>query len=246
MMEPMDKENNKISRRGYDENDDRWFNEVAIKQLKTAQEEIIWLLDRGYKTSTIIEFVGGRYQFSARQRMALQRGSCSHEQMKTRIEKQLLCHDMKSECLFIDGFNLIITLEVALSGSILVMGNDGCLRDLAGLRGTYKIIDKTEAALELIGKKLEAIGAARAVFFLDAPVSNSGRLKSKILQLAENWDIPIEVELAANPDTLLSNSNNVVSSDSVILDQCKSWVNLSRHIIESDIRTARIVDLSNE
>ena len=41
----------------------------------------------------------------------------------------------KDNCLFIDGFNLIITLEVALSGSSVLLGKDQVLRDLAGLRG---------------------------------------------------------------------------------------------------------------
>lgn len=49
---------------------------------------------------------------------------------------------------------MIISIEVALSGGTLVIGSDGNIRDLAGLRGTYKIIDKTEEALNLIGKIL--------------------------------------------------------------------------------------------
>ena len=40
----------------------------------------------------------------------------------------------------IDGFNIIITLEVLLCDSILFSCMDGTIRDLAALRGTYRII----------------------------------------------------------------------------------------------------------
>lgn len=149
-------------------------------------------------------------------------------------------------CEIIDGLNLIITLEVALSNSILILGNDGCIRDLAGLRGTYKLIDKTQKALQLIGKALNELEVPYCKFFLDSPVSNSGRLKSAILKHAEVWGIPVEVELVPNPDSILSNLGNVVTSDSVILDSCISWVNLSKMIIEEYVKDARIIDLSGK
>ena len=53
---------------------------------------------------------------------------------------------------------------------------DGNIRDLAGLRGTYKLIDKTDRAIDLIGQELEKLKVSKAVFYLDKPVSNSGRL----------------------------------------------------------------------
>lgn len=93
----------------------------------------------------------------------------------------------KDGCLNIDGFNLIITLEVALSGSPILLGKDGVFRDLAGLRGTYRLIDKTDTALNLIGKILRELNVPWVRFYLDSPVSNSGRLKSKILGLSEQW-----------------------------------------------------------
>ena len=38
---------------------------------------------------------------------------------------------------------MIITLEVMLSDSILFDGMDGTIRDLAAVRGTYRIIPET-------------------------------------------------------------------------------------------------------
>lgn len=90
---------------------------------------------------------------------------------------------------------MIISIEVALSGGTLVIGSDGNIRDLAGLRGTYKIIDKTEEALNLIGKFFNKYNAQNLKFYLDAPVSNSGNLKYRILEHAKTWGIETEVEL---------------------------------------------------
>lgn len=236
----------KITRRGFDEDDYKWFSKEAVTKLKLAQEEVKWLLDRGYKVSSIIELVGGYHQLSTKQRTALQRATASEFQKELRASKLLSYSDANKGCIYIDGFNLIITLEVALSGSLLILGNDGCIRDLAGLRGTYKLIDKTDKALELIGKVFQELKVPKAKFFLDAPVSNSGRLKAKILECSNAWNIPVEVELIPNPDTILSSLDRVVTADSVILDQCKGWFDLSRKIIEDYIKDAWIVDLNKK
>jgi hypothetical protein len=110
---------------------------------------------------------------------------------------------------------------------------DGAFRDLAGLRGTYRLIDKTDAAIRLILGGLRELGAARAVFWLDAPVSNSGRLKARIAVLAEMAKFDAGAEITAGVDRALCALNNVVSSDSVILDNCPGWVNLSDRLIPS-------------
>ena len=149
----------------------------------------------------------------------------------------------KAGCLNIDGFNIIITLEVAMSGSPILLGKDGVYRDLAGLRGTYRIIDKTDNALNLIGKTLQELSVPMVKFYLDSPVSNSGRLKTKILECSEQWGMPVDVDLIPNVDAVLAGKERIVTGDSIILDECKSWFNLSRKIIEDHIQDVWVVDL---
>ena len=175
----------KISKRGFDFNDKRWFSEKEIIKLRKAHEEIKWLLDRDYKLESIINFVGGRYQFSTRQRDSLKRATCSTICEILRKSKELSIDDIKGQYLNIDGFNLIINLEVALSGGTLIIGDDGLIRDLAGLRGTYKLIDKTDIALDYMFKFLKSIDVQHINIYLDSPVSNSGNLKIRILEYAE-------------------------------------------------------------
>lgn len=236
--------NAKITRRGFDPNDNRWFSDNALKILRKAQEEIQWLLDRGYKLDVAIPFIGNHYLLSSRQRLTLQRASAASFQYIGRRDRMLSFEAAKDDCIYIDGFNLIITLEVALSKSIVILGNDGAIRDLAGLRGTYHIIEQTDTALQLIGKCLKKLSVPKVTFYLDAPVSNSGRLKTRILENAVEWSMPVEVELVQNADVVLSKLERVVTSDSVILDSCRSWFNLSRKIIEEYITDAWIVSFS--
>ena len=51
---------------------------------------------------------------------------------------------------------------------------DSTIRDLAGLRGSYRIVDKTVRAVELLLARLEALEVKEALFYLDQQVSNSG------------------------------------------------------------------------
>lgn len=61
------------------------------------------------------------------------------------------------------------------------------------------------------------------------PVSNSGNLAALFREMGK--DLPLIVELVPVADPLLYNKENVITSDSVILDRCKSWFNFNGRII---------------
>ena len=143
----------------------------------------------------------------------------------------------------LDGFNTIITLEVALSGSLLLKGMDGTIRDLAGLRGSYRIVDKTVRAVELLLARLEALEVKEALFYLDQQVSNSGRLRALLLDKAAERSVQIQVELHPSVDGVLSRLEHVVTTDAIIQDKCGSWYNLNRGIIEEAVPEAWVLRL---
>lgn len=230
--------------RGKDQEDPRFFSNEAMEKLRYAQEELRFLMDRNYSMTPIIKLVGDRYQFSTRQRLALQRSTCKTKSLQIRKKKSLSFNSISEGPIYIDGFNLIITLEVALSGGLILLGQDGATRDLAGLRGTYRLIDKTDEALKLLGRAFEELKAKGVHFYLDAPVSNSGRLKVKILEYAKKWNFTVEVSLVNNPDTILSNMNRIVTTDAIILDNCESYFNLAAYCIQTYLTDAFVIDLS--
>lgn len=152
---------------------------------------------------------------------------------------------LEGSTVHIDGFNTIITLEVAFSGSPLLKCLDGTIRDLAGLRGTYQVIDKTEPAIDRIGKVLEESRIKKAVFYLDAPVSNSGRLKGQILRQMADCPFEVQVENINNVDAVLETLDHVATSDAIILDKCRSWFNLTRAVMDREMGDYPYIDLES-
>ena len=134
--------------------------------------------------------------------------------------------------LWIDGFNTIITLEVMFSNSILYRGMDGTIRDLAALRGTYKIIPETTDAIKLLLDVLSEMKVESVHILLDEPVSNSGRLKALIADIGENYNIKLDIQVLKDVDRTLYDKENVITSDAIVLDHCKSWINVMRKCLE--------------
>lgn len=231
----------KSVRRGYVPSDEWEFGDEAISKLHSAGEDLFYLLNKGYSIKGASTFVGNHYLLSERQRIAIARAISPEKSIKNRIEKEK-CNNLHGSTVNIDGFNTIITLEVALSKSLLIKSMDGTIRDLAGLRGTYRVIDKSEEAIRLIGNKLEEYKVEGARFYLDSPVSNSGRLKETILTILKDFNFRVEVENINNVDSVLEKLDNVITSDGIILDRCMSWINLNRDIIEKDILQSTYID----
>ena len=79
---------------------------------------------------------------------------------------------------------------------------------------------------------------------MDAPVSNSGRLKSLMYELATDNGFHWEIELVNNPDQELANKADeiVISSDRWILDHSSQWFNLTEHILK-DLPEVHITEI---
>ncbi|MDD3225098.1 MAG: DUF434 domain-containing protein [Clostridium sp.] len=233
----------KIVKRGYLPSDEKEFSSESVQKLYKAGQDLYYLLNQGYNIKGASVFVGNHYLLSERQRLALARGISSEKNIKSRSDKEVKSN-LEGSVVNIDGFNTIITLEVALSESILLKCMDGTIRDLAGLRGTYRLIDKTQIAIMLIGKMLEKNKVGKAFFYLDAPVSNSGKLKKRILELLDEFSFDVQVENINNVDAILEMADNVITSDAIILDKCKSWIDLNKEIIERNIGNYSYIDFS--
>lgn len=232
----------KAIKRGYSPDDEHDFKGKALETLERSTEDLYFLLNRGYPIKGASTFVGNHYLLSDRQRIAITRIVSAEADIAARLRKQKSPESLTGKTVNIDGFNAIITLEVALSGSPVFKCMDGTYRDLAGLRGTYSLIDKTDTAIRLIISELKKFSAERAVFWLDAPVSNSGRLKARIAEIAEEKQFEVGIEIVNNVDRVLYERADVISGDSIILDRCQSWLNLNERMIPV-IPDAWIIDL---
>ncbi|MCI9079938.1 MAG: DUF434 domain-containing protein [Lachnospiraceae bacterium] len=232
----------KVVRRGYVPGDEKEFGTEAMEKINAAANDIYYLLNHGYSMKSASVFTGNHYMLSERQRLALARMVSQEKQLDIRTAKCRTVSE-KGGIVFIDGFNTIITLEIALSGTTLLKCMDGTVRDLAGLRGTYSLIDKTSEAIQLIGEELENMEVSKAVFYMDAPVSNTGRLAACIHGELASYPFEVETEVINNVDSVLSGLSNVVTGDAIILDKCISWINFTRSIIDKKFPGYHYVEL---
>jgi hypothetical protein len=221
----------KVVRRGYHKEDVHEFQGEEKSKLEKASYELYFLLNQGYPIKQTATFIGNHYMFSERQRLALVRTISSYEDCENRLHKQITDFN-EIHAVYIDGFNTIITLEVALSGSPIFKSLDGTIRDLAGLRGNYRIIDKTEKAIHLIYQWLVSKGIKEGFFYFDSPVSNSGRLANLVKEIASMYEIQVLTYVIPDVDQTLEKLANVITSDAIILNKCISWLNMNQEIIE--------------
>jgi hypothetical protein len=231
-----------MTMRGFVPTDEIDFSEQSMMILRKAQKDILYLIEQGYPMKSASTFVGNHYMLSERQRLAIVRATAPINIVEMRRKK--LEEEVSGKKISIDGLNLIITLEVALSETSLICCMDGTIRDLAGLRGTYRLIDKTDDAIRLIGEKLMDLRIEEAVFYLDAPVSNTGRLKQRIYDILGDYPYRVAVELVNNADVCLENMEHVITSDAIILNKCLGWINLAALITKEKIPQANCINLS--
>lgn len=66
-----------------------------------------------------------------------------------------------------------------------------------------------------------------AHILLDEPVSNSGRLKALIAEIGAVYLLSLDIWIQRDVDRALLEQENVITMDSIILDHCVSWVNIT-------------------
>jgi hypothetical protein len=232
--------------RGPHPEDGRLFAPEQWPLLGEAIDDLCWLLGRGYPPESARKLVGDRYNLFARQRTAVERCACAAATGGDRRRRELRAQQLAGRALWLDGYNVLITIEAALAGSVILVGRDGCYRDLASMHGSYRKVSETGPALELLGATILSLRVSHCRWLLDRPVSNSGRLKKVIEDLSAAHGWPWQVELVANPDAeLIACREIVASADSVILDRCQAWFNLAAETVRQFLPQAYTPNLGN-
>lgn len=220
------------------------FGERFYEKLRNAYCDLNDLLTKGYAINAALNLVGNHYCLNKRQQDALRRSTASQLQIDRIKANEIDKSSVKDKTILIDGFNLIISIESALSGAYIFKCADGTFRDLSGVHGTYKRVKQTNLALQLIGETLQLLEPEKVVWILDKPVSNSGRLKMLILKTALELNNKWEVILDNNPDTYIVDKKKVaISADGWIIERV-NWFNLAGFIIENRTKEAEIFDFN--
>jgi hypothetical protein len=236
--------------RGAHPEDARLFAAEALPALRATTADLSWLLTRGYAGPSTLALVGDRYGLNARQRVAVRRCACGDAALEGRLARQVPAAQMAGRVVLIDGYNVLTTAEAALGGGVLLVGRDGCCRDMASMHGTYRSVEETRPALGLIDDRLAALRVASVRWYLDAPVSNSGRLRGILLDVARERGRRWEVDLVPDPDAVLpalaaAEAGAVVATaDSGILDEPVAWFSLAAEVVRS-VQGAWVLDLGS-
>lgn len=234
----------KQSHRGKHPEDGRLFAAKWLPVLQKAVVDLSYLLSRHYAEKAALKVVGDHYQLDVRQRLAVSRAACSDNSLDYRKTHEIPVEALTGRAVSIDGYNLLIAVESVLSSGVLLRGRDGCIRDMASVHGSYHKVEETLPAIRLIGEVLHKLGVTKAKWRFDAPVSNSGKLKTLLgreaKKLGWNWSI----DLDNNPDNVLAASHDVViTSDSWIIDRAGTWANLTQFIVETFGLESSVLDI---
>ncbi len=139
---------------------------------------------------------------------------------------------------------MLIGLETALAGGVLLRGVDGVLRDLASVHGSYRRVEATAAAIEALVDTLCAWQPASVTWVLDRPVSNSGRLAGWLRDAAPEG-IAWSVELPYDADQVVIDAEAVAcSSDARVLECTGQWADLLSDAVARHVPDAWVVPLS--
>jgi len=209
---------------------------LKSKGLRKAAEDFRHLLNRGYPRKVTLELVGNRYGLTFDQRHLLHRGVFSWTDSQVRRKKKITIQEIRNEDLAIDGHNVLITTEAGLSGRPLILGDDGFIRDISGLSGSFKKTETTENAIQYIIHVLKKMKPRQTLFLFDAPISMSGKLAQEVRGLLKRENLSGDAIAVKVPEKILIGFPGVIAtSDTAIIDRSKKILDLAGYILRKKI-----------
>lgn len=214
-------------------------------KLLEAAEDLRYLLSRGYRRESSVNFVGNRYQLTKAEKLTLFRAVYDRKSAEEHRRKLVRLEAVRSRRLSIDGYNVLITVEAALTGRPLISCDDGFIRDTSAVHAGYSMTDVTSRALDLLVAYLNEAEPSEVNFYLDAQISRSGELASEIRRRLEAAGLKGGAYAVKQADTsVLAEAEIIVTSDSTLISKAKAVWDLAGEIAR---RTRRewIVNLSD-
>jgi len=217
---------------------------IKFDDLQKAAADFRYLLNRGYPRKATLEIVGNRYGLTYDERHLLHRGVFSDADSEPRRRKIISIKRVPGKDLAIDGHNVLITVEAGLSGRPLILADDGFVRDISGLSGSFKKTAVTEKALQVIVTFLKKWNPRNTLFLFDAPISKSGILAQELRALLKKEGLPGDASAMKVPEkTLIGFQGVVATSDTAIIDRSERVIDLAGSIIRKEIGSMSLLKL---
>ena len=222
------------------------MEELDHERLHLAAADFLYLMDRGYPRSASLQLVGNRYNLNALHREVLHRGIFAREEAKQRRKRLVGPEKLVDRKLLVDGHNVIITTESRFAGRQLIAANDGLIRDVAGISHRYRISSLTHEAIDHIFRLLHSHPPLETIFFLDAPIRQSGELAAILRSGLKSWNLTGDAQALKVPEKQLIGGKGIVaSSDSAILDGVEQGFDLAAAVIKSLPERVNLIDFTS-
>jgi len=212
-----------------------------------AAKDYFYLTQKDYPPRGFLQLVGDRYDLTNHERTMLYRGIAPGIIAEGRKQKMISLGAIQNQELFVDGFNVILTISAYLQGLPLFLSNDGFLRDASMMRGKIQMTDKIRESLFLIFDFIRNQKVVSVHFYLDQKVEIHHQIIEAIKEFPL-WKSGILTILSSNQvDRDLSEITNgiVCTSDSGIIDRSKSPIfDLAFFVLQQQFHP-QIISLNN-
>ncbi len=217
---------------------------AKFNDLQEAAVDFRYLLNREYPRKASLEIVGNRYGLTFDERHLLHRGIFSDVDSESRRNKIISLKAIQGKDLAIDGHNVLITVEAGLLGRPLILADDGFVRDISGLSGSFRKTAVTEKALQVIATLLRKWKPHHVLFLFDAPISKSGILAQELRGLLKKEGLPGDALAVKVPEkTLIGFQGVIATSDTAIIDRSEKVIDLAGDIIRTKIGSMFLLKL---
>ncbi|MDP4185596.1 MAG: DUF434 domain-containing protein [Bacteroidota bacterium] len=191
-------------------------------EFSKALKDYSYLLEHGYPQNAALKLVGDRWKLTGMCRSILFRGIFEPEASERRNQKRVGAEHLYGSNVFIDTCNVLITLGSYLNGNEVFISTDGYVRDASEIHGKAFREDLLDQSLNFIFRFLASHNPASLNFYIDEPMSFSGRLAARINELLEENQISGNAQTCKSPDHILNTLSEglIATSDTVIIDRC--------------------------
>ncbi len=207
--------------------------DLRLDLLREVAQDFRYLLNRGYHSEPALRFLGNRWALTALEREILKRAIFPSAEASQRKRKLVDAKEIRGKTLYIDGHNVLITVESGLQGHPVFLADDGLVRDARRLSRRFRASKTTFQALTALLQELKGIGPKEVIFFLDRPLSRSGELAALIRKTLAREGLSGRVELLGAADQRLKMGVPLLASaDAPLVDRAKEVFDLAGETLQ--------------
>lgn len=197
-----------------------------------AIDDMKYLLNRGYKKKTALNFVSNHYGLDRKGRNFLLRYVFSDRDIEEHKSKLVPIESIRGRDVVIDGYNVLVTVETILNNGKVVRGMDGFLRDTSGVFSKYRFDKNTKNAINSILDMLKKYKPRHILFIFDSQISMSGELAGYVRKKLREFDLEGDAKTSRSADHEIVSLNKIImSTDSIIIRKVNCIVDIGNEIL---------------